>query len=242
MFEKYLTKTGRLSTKQPQEIKNQWYTQKFKQVHGDIYDYSKLQYANTSTKVLIICKKHGGFYQTPKAHLQGQGCPGCFKESKSLSTQDFVSQQHQVHGHTYGYAKVIYHHSHIPVMINCQIHGLFEQQPRAHLRGQGCPQCGNHNQNTIYLLQCRNTGLFKIGITNNLAKRLQTIGGTLVTLDQVQCVNTREQEKYLHTKYKQFRKVNPTVRTGNTEFFQLNDLQVQEIKDYFNNSIATSEI
>lgn len=44
MFEKYLTKTGRLSTKQPQEVKNQWYIQKFQEVHGNKYDYSKVVY------------------------------------------------------------------------------------------------------------------------------------------------------------------------------------------------------
>jgi hypothetical protein len=34
---------------------------KAKAVHGDRYDYSKVEYVNASTKVCIICKKHGEF-------------------------------------------------------------------------------------------------------------------------------------------------------------------------------------
>jgi rubrerythrin len=50
---------------------------KAKQVHGDKYDYSKVVYVNNQIKVCIICPIHGEFYQTPKNHLSGQGCPKC---------------------------------------------------------------------------------------------------------------------------------------------------------------------
>lgn len=45
-----------------------------KQKHGDLYDYSKVDYKNSSTKVCIICQKHGEFWQTPNDHLDGCGC------------------------------------------------------------------------------------------------------------------------------------------------------------------------
>ena len=48
-----------------------------KKVHGDRYDYSKVKYVNIDTKVCIICPEHGEFWQTPYAHLIGQGCPMC---------------------------------------------------------------------------------------------------------------------------------------------------------------------
>lgn len=47
--------------------------------HGNIYDYSKIVYVNALSKVAIICKKHGIFYQTPGSHLYGQGCPHCLE-------------------------------------------------------------------------------------------------------------------------------------------------------------------
>lgn len=39
-----------------------------RKVHGDKYDYSKIEYVNNSTKVKIICRKHGEFWQTPSNH------------------------------------------------------------------------------------------------------------------------------------------------------------------------------
>lgn len=46
-------------------------------VHGNKYDYSKVDYVNNSTKVCIICPEHGEFWQTPNAHLRGDNCPKC---------------------------------------------------------------------------------------------------------------------------------------------------------------------
>ena len=48
-----------------------------KKVHGDLYDYSKTEYKRTHDNVVIICKKHGEFKQSPSNHLKGQGCPKC---------------------------------------------------------------------------------------------------------------------------------------------------------------------
>ena len=39
------------------------------EVHGDKYDYSKVEYINNSTKVCIICPIHGDFWQRPRNHL-----------------------------------------------------------------------------------------------------------------------------------------------------------------------------
>lgn len=47
--------------------------------HNDKYDYSNVEYKNQSTKVCIICPIHGEFWQKPKAHLNGNGCPECGK-------------------------------------------------------------------------------------------------------------------------------------------------------------------
>ncbi len=45
--------------------------------HGDRYDYSLVCYKNSLTKVVIRCKKHGIFTQTPNNHLAGKGCNTC---------------------------------------------------------------------------------------------------------------------------------------------------------------------
>lgn len=72
-----------------------------KKVHGDRYDYSKVVYKNSKSKVCIICPEHGEFWQTPNNHLNGQNCPNCnlskleieiFKWL-TLNSIDFVSQK-----------------------------------------------------------------------------------------------------------------------------------------------------
>lgn len=55
----------------------QQFINKAKLIHGDKYDYSKVEYVNNNTKVCIICPKHGEFWQTPDNHIQGCGCPEC---------------------------------------------------------------------------------------------------------------------------------------------------------------------
>lgn len=53
-------------------------------VHGNKYDYSKVDYVSNRTKVCIICPIHGEFYQSPIVHIHGCGCPKCGYKSKKL--------------------------------------------------------------------------------------------------------------------------------------------------------------
>ena len=46
-------------------------------IHGNKYDYSKVNYELNNKKVCIICPKHGEFWMEPTNHLIGQGCPKC---------------------------------------------------------------------------------------------------------------------------------------------------------------------
>jgi hypothetical protein len=50
---------------------------KARKVHGDLYDYSATYYRNGKTKVSVICRKHGEFFQCPNNHLTGYGCLKC---------------------------------------------------------------------------------------------------------------------------------------------------------------------
>ena len=53
--------------------------------HGDKYDYSKIIYVNSSTKITIICPTHGEFEQSPNNHLNGGICPDCAKSKRDIS-------------------------------------------------------------------------------------------------------------------------------------------------------------
>jgi len=121
----------------------------FKNIHNDQYDYSKVKntYSNSTTKVEIICKTHGSFWQIPNDHISGKGCSDCgkllisVKKSKSL---DFViSQFREVHGDRYDYSKVQYFGNRTKVEMICDAHGIFWQEPLHHLVGQGCSKCSS---------------------------------------------------------------------------------------------------
>ena len=53
----------------PQNNKTNIFISKANKIHGDKYDYSKVNYINTKTKINIICKIHGEFEQNPSNHL-----------------------------------------------------------------------------------------------------------------------------------------------------------------------------
>lgn len=48
-----------------------------RRIHGTRYDYSRVEYNDSRTKVCIVCPEHGEFWQTPNSHIQGSGCPSC---------------------------------------------------------------------------------------------------------------------------------------------------------------------
>jgi hypothetical protein len=53
------------------------FIEKSVRVHGEKYDYSKVEYYNNYTHVIIICPNHGEFSKMPYNHTMGQGCPKC---------------------------------------------------------------------------------------------------------------------------------------------------------------------
>ena len=60
---------------------------------------------------------------------------------RRLSTAEFIERALRAHGNRFSYARVEYRGSHIKVKIQCHEHGVFEQTPRNHWLGQGCPRC-----------------------------------------------------------------------------------------------------
>jgi hypothetical protein len=143
------------------------FLERSKAIHGDKYDYSKVDWINTRIKVEIICPIHGSFYQKPFKHLQGQGCPNCRKNADV--TQDiFIERAKRIHGDKYDYSCVQYQTMWTPVEIICPIHGSFFQPPAKHVKtgrhaAQGCPKCR-------YIRQ-RETLKNRYGVDNPMRKK-----------------------------------------------------------------------
>lgn len=114
-------------------------------IHKNKYDYSEVNYVNNRTKINIICKLHGKFWQTPNNHLDGRsGCLRCRNEKRKnprKDTKQTISDFIKIHGTLYDYSKVFYINFHTPVKIICSQHGPFLKSPEHHLNGGGCPKC-----------------------------------------------------------------------------------------------------
>lgn len=123
------------------------FIQDARKIHGNKYNYSKVEYINSTTKITITCPIHGDFEQTPHNHLRKRGCPQCGREQsekkRRLGLSGFIEQAQKVHGNEYDYSKVEYINNCTKVTIICPIHGDFEQTPSTHLQGKKCPLCGN---------------------------------------------------------------------------------------------------
>lgn len=112
--------------------------------HNYKYDYSKVEYTDTSSNVTIICPEHGLFIQNAGVHSRGHGCKKC--SFNGIYKQDyFLNKAKNIHNNKYNYSKVNYTGARNPVTINCPIHGNFTQIAYYHLAGNGCPTCGIEN-------------------------------------------------------------------------------------------------
>lgn len=53
------------------------FIKKARELHGDFYDYSRVEYVDSRTPVTIVCPDHGEFQQRPASHTERNGCPAC---------------------------------------------------------------------------------------------------------------------------------------------------------------------
>jgi hypothetical protein len=121
-----------------------------KEVHGNKYDYSQVDYQGSSKKIKIICKKHGYFYQIYKNHVKGNDCPECGKIQRvqsirdlcSLTQEEALSRIKKIHKNIYDYNNFKYINMNSKIEIICKTHGSFWQIYKLHYKGRGCPDCG----------------------------------------------------------------------------------------------------
>lgn len=66
---------------------------KAKKIHGETYNYSLTNYIRNNKKVIIICKIHGPFNQSPCNHLNGNGCPNCKKSNGELKILNYLKSK-----------------------------------------------------------------------------------------------------------------------------------------------------
>ena len=116
------------------------FIEKANKIHKLRYDYSRSNYINAYSKIIIICKRHGKFLQKPNLHLSGRGCQKCNGNNK-LSTKEFIKRAKKIHGNRYSYLKTRYINANTKVIIICEKHGEFSSLPGNHLGKHNCPIC-----------------------------------------------------------------------------------------------------
>jgi predicted nucleic acid-binding Zn-ribbon protein len=126
------------------------FIERAKAIHGERYDYSRSRYTGSDNKLIIICREHGPFRQSPYNHTSSRlkcGCPRCAARRRAdvqiaNAAREFIQRARARHGDRYDYSKVSYKSAHSKVLIGCPLHGDFWQKADSHIRQSGCPKCG----------------------------------------------------------------------------------------------------
>lgn len=168
----------------PSKSNTEEFIKKAKLKHGDKYSYDKVNYDGKDKPVIITCPKHGDFKQTPHEHLSGCGCQKCWSERRAtpkIPKEKFIELANEKHNNKYDYSKIEYKGVEYPITIICPIHGEFQQMPQNHLKGQGCPKCGNLKK-----------GMYQVGTTESFIQKAKNVHGDKYDYSKVNYVNNRE--------------------------------------------------
>lgn len=133
--------------------KTEKFLPRFREKHGDRYDYSKVDVLYSHVNIEIICRVHGSFFQTPNNHAVGKGCRKCATDAASkrysFTLDQFITKAHGVHNYRFDYSQSEYRGYEIPITIRCIKHDhIFKQTPHRHLTSlNGCPLCVDECRN-----------------------------------------------------------------------------------------------
>lgn len=130
--------TGAGCMKCKQEEHREELIRQYREVHGDKYDYSEMEYSKSHIKIRIRCPEHGVFEQLPTAHREGQGCPKC---AGRYDIENLKQLFNEVHNNRYIYIRIPNAQKRSKITFLCVQHGQFEVSVQKHLDGVGCPIC-----------------------------------------------------------------------------------------------------
>ena len=232
-----------------QAFTTEQFIEKAREVHGDKYDYSLVEYINFGTKVKIICPQHGEFEQSTYSHLQGRECLKCSTKKQTFTTEQFIEKAREVHGDKYDYSLVDYVQIFSKVKIICPEHGEFEQVPNSHLQGRGCNDCAQYSiwynrakrsksfdSFKAYFVKCHdnNQAFYKIGVTyNELKLRLKHIPYKyeIINVKEIKDINDKEGARMIFGLESRFKKMYKNKKyTPKKEFHGMNECFSDKIK------------
>lgn len=153
---------------------------RFKETHGDKYDYSKVSYINNKSKVEIIChnkdangNEHGPFFQNVNHHIWGSGCPKCNQSHLENDVEkelcdNGVEYEKQKMFKWLGKKKLDFYLPTLNIAIECQ--GEQHYKPIKFFGGE-CNFKIQHERDELKRKQCTDNGITILYYTNSkLAK------------------------------------------------------------------------
>ena len=158
-----------------------------KKLYGDKYNYSRVNFINTSIKICVICPEHGEFWITPHNFLNGHKCPAC-SGLQRITKDVFISRSNEIHHNKYDYSKVEIKGANNKVCIICPEHGEFWQKAIYHYRGYGCPVCGGNLRLT----------------TEEFIKKAKEIHGNEYDYSKAECKGNKEKVCIICSKHGEF--------------------------------------
>lgn len=142
-------------------------------------------YKGAHESVSVFCKIHGNFEQKARHLLLKHGCKKCANEknriARSKTEVEYIDKFIQVHGDKYDYSESKFSASKNKFTVICKEHGPFKTTAANHLKGKGCPLCGQwksgfrgNKSGTFYILKVTENTC-KFGISNKFEDRLKTL-------------------------------------------------------------------
>jgi hypothetical protein len=125
----------------PKRLTQEEFISRSIEAHGKKYNYSLVKYVNISTKVDIICKKHGLFKQTPNHHMNGSGCWECSYQERGYKRlkgkEYYINKLKAKYGENYKF--VFDYPFKDSIKVFCKEHGWIDKHIGNLLNGEGCP-------------------------------------------------------------------------------------------------------
>ena len=125
---------------------NEEFIQKLRNLHGEKYDYSKVNYISSHDNVIITCKKHNEEISLPAYYLIGLGinycgCNKCKEEEKSSKKlTNFINKFNTLHPELKDVYSNIHFIENRKIEFICPIHGTVHSWTGTFLE-KGCRKC-----------------------------------------------------------------------------------------------------
>lgn len=181
---------SKATPKKPRKYTTESLVAAYREIWGDEFDYSGVEYVGWRDKVRITHRECGRtFWQAPASHLK-YGCQKCSAirrgaETRASTGEAFIARAQEIHGHQYCYGAVSFKSMKDKVLVRCRKHDIaFSVAPLNHLHPvspTGCPACGRERQ----------AGFHAMG-AKEFAERARRVHGDQYDYGEVEYVNNRE--------------------------------------------------